>query len=386
MAKKATDNPANNKPKKGRIKHVFPGNNTANGFHSFYDYIIPYDTTRIFIIKGGPGVGKSTFMRKIGEAMLERGYDIEFHHCSSDNGSLDGVVIPFIGIALIDGTAPHVVDPKNPGCVDEIIHLGDYWDEEGMRANKAEILEANQEVSRNFARAYRFLKAAQAVYDDWERANQEAMDYGKANKITAELIEKVFNNKPVTDKLGEERHLFASANTPDGIINYLETIVGPCEKRFVIEGRPGTGKSTLLKKVANAAVERGFAVEMYHCALNPEKVEHVVIPELSVAFTKSIEPHLYSPQNGDEKIDMDICLDADILEKYEQVVEEDEKMFTDIFNRGISFISKAKKVHDLMETFYIPNMDFDAVSKLWERTLDRIIGYADEIENGADVG
>lgn len=364
---------------KGRIKHVFPGGNTSQGFYSFYDYIIPTDTTRIFIIKGGPGVGKSTFMRKIGEAMLERGFDLEFHHCSSDNGSLDGVVIPAIGVALIDGTAPHVVDPKNPGCVDEIIHLGDYWNEAGMRNNKRNIIDANREVGRLFARAYRFLKAAQVVYDDWERANQEAMDYGKANLITSDLIKKVFTRE-IGNKVGAERHLFASAITPEGMMNYLETIVGPCDKRYIIEGRPGTGKSTLLKKIATAAIERGYKVEMYHCALNPEKVEHVVIPELSMAFTKSIEPHKYAVKDGDEMINMDVCLKPEVLKKYEVLVEENEAIFNDLFNRAIKFISQAKKTHDLMETYYIPNMDFEAVSKVWEKTLDRIIGYAEEME------
>ena len=96
---------------KGKIRHMFPGGNTSKGFFSFYNYIISQEEAkRIFILKGGPGVGKSTFMKKTANEMLERGYDVEFMHCSSDNNSLDGVVIPNIGVALIDGTAPHVVD------------------------------------------------------------------------------------------------------------------------------------------------------------------------------------------------------------------------------------------------------------------------------------
>ena len=59
---------------RGSIKRVFPGGNTPLGFFSYYDYIIPTDAERIFVIKGGPGVGKSTFMKKIGEAMLDSGY------------------------------------------------------------------------------------------------------------------------------------------------------------------------------------------------------------------------------------------------------------------------------------------------------------------------
>ncbi len=93
---------------KGRIRHMFPGGNTPQGFFSYYQYILGQEeATRIFVIKGGPGVGKSTFMKKIGFAMLENGYDVEFMHCSSDNNSLDGVVIPSVGVALLDGTAPH---------------------------------------------------------------------------------------------------------------------------------------------------------------------------------------------------------------------------------------------------------------------------------------
>lgn len=94
--------------KKGSVKKVFPGGNTAKGFYSYYDNIIGMDATRLFIIKGGPGVGKSSFMKKIANEMLERGYDIEFHQCSSDNNSVDGIVIPALKIAMIDGTAPHV--------------------------------------------------------------------------------------------------------------------------------------------------------------------------------------------------------------------------------------------------------------------------------------
>ena len=95
---------------KGRIRHMFPGGNTSKGFFSFYDYIIcQEDAARIFIIKGGPGVGKSTFMKKTALEMANMGYDVEFMHCSSDNNSLDGIVVPRAGIAMIDGTAPHVV-------------------------------------------------------------------------------------------------------------------------------------------------------------------------------------------------------------------------------------------------------------------------------------
>lgn len=97
----------------GHIKKVFPGGNTSQGFYSFYNYILGPDPQRLFILKGGPGVGKSTFIRHVGETMLAKGYDVEFHYCASDNNSLDGVVIPKLQVGIIDGTAPHVVSSLN---------------------------------------------------------------------------------------------------------------------------------------------------------------------------------------------------------------------------------------------------------------------------------
>ena len=65
-------------------------------------------------------------MKKMGEAFSSHGLDMEYHWCSSDNQSLDGIVIGQ-KICILDGTAPHVVYPPCPGAVDEILNLGYYW-------------------------------------------------------------------------------------------------------------------------------------------------------------------------------------------------------------------------------------------------------------------
>ncbi|MGI6361693.1 MAG: ATPase [Bacillota bacterium] len=93
--------------RQGKARYIFPGSNTPQGFHSFYQEVLQ-GLERIFILKGGPGVGKSTLIRKIGQAILDRGYDVEFWQCSSDCDSLDGVMIPALSLAVVDGTTPQV--------------------------------------------------------------------------------------------------------------------------------------------------------------------------------------------------------------------------------------------------------------------------------------
>ena len=77
----------------GNIRKMFPGGNTSQGFYSYYKYILSDDAKRIFIIKGGPGTGKSNFMKRTAREMADLGYDMELHYCSSDFDSLDAIVI-----------------------------------------------------------------------------------------------------------------------------------------------------------------------------------------------------------------------------------------------------------------------------------------------------
>lgn len=363
---------------RGFCKRVFPGGNTAYGFYSFYEYIAGPDATRILIIKGGPGVGKSTFMRRIAEAMMEKGYDVELHQCSSDNDSVDGVVIPGAGVALIDGTAPHILDPRHPGCVDEILHLGDFWDERGMRLHRERIVECNRRIGDLFAHAYRFLRAAKEVYDDWGAVHSRALEYGRANQLAAELGERICGSAPVAAVPGRARHLFASAISPRGLVHHLETIMEQLPRVVVLQGPPGSGKSTLLHKVATYVQERGFDVECYHCSLNPFRLEHLVVPALGVGVVTSVEPHLYWPPQPEAVVDLGACLRTEEVASWAQVTQEDQRLYWELLERAVNFIARAKEVHDEMECYYTPHMNFTAIDELRERTLQRILAYCQE--------
>lgn len=362
----------------GKVKEVFPGGNTPQGFVSFFDYIIPADTCRIMILKGGPGVGKSTFMKKIANRMMEKGYDVEFHHCSSDDDSLDAVVFPKIGVALLDGTSPHIVDPKHPGAVDEIIHLGDYWDETGIRKHKDEIISINQKIGKMFQRAYRFLRAAKSIHDDLEITVGEGLDIGLANQRAATLIETLFNGCLIGERIGFCRKLFGSAITPTGFVHHLETVFAPYQHIWMVTGEAGTGKATLIAKLAQAAVERGMNCEAYYCPFDPDKMEHLVIPELNIAVTTGVDPHRVDLDDRKvTMIDMNQCLRPGHWQKVQAVIAEDRQFIDELTKRAIHCLAETKREHDRLEQYYIPYMDFQAISALGEGILARVLKDAE---------
>ena len=95
-----------------QITHFFAGANSGNGFQNLFSEMVDLEDTYDFmILKGGPGVGKNTFMREIGKTMERAGTPVEYLWCSGDPDSLDGVVIPALRCAVCDGTSPHGTAP-----------------------------------------------------------------------------------------------------------------------------------------------------------------------------------------------------------------------------------------------------------------------------------
>ena len=111
-----------------RITNFFAGANSGDGFQNLFSEIAELeDTYDLMILKGGPGVGKNTFMREIGRSMEAAGTPVEYLWCSGDPDSLDGVILPALRCAVVDGTAPHDKEIKGHRAKPSRIH-GPYSD------------------------------------------------------------------------------------------------------------------------------------------------------------------------------------------------------------------------------------------------------------------
>ncbi|MHC0036617.1 PRK06851 family protein [Pseudoneobacillus sp. C159] len=361
----------------GKIRNYYAGGNTARGFHNLYDSNLQ-GLERLFILKGGPGTGKSSLMKKIGEEWLHRGYDIELLHCSSDNNSIDGVINRDLGVGIVDGTAPHVIEPKAPGAVEEYVNLGEAWDSAKLAAEKGNIVTLSDKISDAFQTAYATFAEALSIHDEWEKIYINSMDFEKADGLTNNLINKFFG-KMKLNKKSDVRHRFLGAATPQGAVDFVPNLTEDLSKRYFIKGRAGSGKSTLLKKIAGVAEERGFDVEVYHCGFDPNSLDMVIVRELGFAIFDSTAPHEYFPsQDTDEIIDM---YEELIAPSTDEIFAED---IADIAGRykakmkeAISHLANAKSLHDQLEEIYVGAMDFEIVNGIQEKIQSEI----DKMEN-----
>lgn len=133
----------------------FLGSNSANGFYSCYNHFCtPKKDNFLWVIKGGPGCGKSSFMRKIGEAAENAGLDVEYVICSGDPDSLDGVYIPEKQLGYVDGTAPHVIEASYPAAYSAYLDLGQFYDRKALMEHRENIVDTNRSYKTLYQKAY----------------------------------------------------------------------------------------------------------------------------------------------------------------------------------------------------------------------------------------
>ncbi len=360
------------------IRKLFPASNTTEGFYSFFDYIIQSEGRKLYILKGGPGVGKSTFMREIENYVLEKGFDVEEFYCSSDPESLDAIAVPQLKVALLDGTAPHIIDPKNPGVTDELVHLGDSLDREKLAAAGETIIKLSKKKSKLFSIAYSQLREARVAYDEWSGYVNDALNYPAYIQAVSRLLENIFTDaKDENREYSKSRHLFASAITPKGLWSYIDSLIKPSMKIYALEGMPGSGAKEALSAIANQAELLGLATEQMHCPFEPKKLNMVIIPSIGVTV-------IYTSGFGDklkdiidqlqivEHIDFDSLLEWDSIEEYKAELEDAKNRWKQLVDKAVEHIARAKEIHGELERYYVAAMDFDDVKLKVQEVKDEI--------------
>lgn len=350
------------------LRRLYPGGHTSLGFFSYFDQILPFaQARRIYALKGGPGVGKSTFMRKMGEHLSARGENVELFPCASDPDSLDGLLAPGLGLLFVDGTAPHIVDPRWPGAVDGIINLGDCLDERALTTHKAAIGALSLDIAASYARAYRYLGAAERLREDSAALLLAHADPGGFNAAADALIHEFLPNA-AAQRPGRARRMFASAITARGCACALGS--QPARDIVALGGPWTTPTDLILSRLMDEALRRGFDAEGYCCALNPRRLEHVYLPAVETLFI-TVNP--YHGQDLPARRQVDLNAHISVPTAGEQdILVRNEDLFLSLLRAATDALGASKSLHDALEEYYVRHMDYARADAIFEQTLTRI--------------
>lgn len=352
---------------------TFLGANTPSGFSSLFDELYnPYEKYRAYIIKGGPGTGKSSFMKKVAAAAEEKGYDCERVYCSSDPKSLDGVIIPALSLCIADGTAPHVVEPKFPGACENILNLGQFWDEKKLYKKADEIKALTVENSLYHRRSTLYLSAAGAIYEDIERLLSFCVDKEKAEgfafRFSQREIPKKKNSSP-----GKKSRRYISAVSPEGLIYLDETVKTLASRVIGIEDEYGIVAPILLERIGEYACAAGHDVIFCRCPMRAKDItEHIIIPEIGLCVMTVRSEHT-TKILPDRLIHGSRFIDSEKIKRHKNRTAYSKKTAKELTAKSVELLKNAKATHDKLEKCYIDAMDFAKLDKFTEKFIKKVI-------------
>lgn len=167
--------------------------------------------------------------------------------------------------------------------------------------------------------------AAHKIHDEKESVYIKHMDFELLDVLAEALLQRILRGrKSNTFGEGHVTNRFFGAPLATRNIDYIAPLTADIQKRYLIKGRPGSGKSTFMKKIASALLNQGIDVEIYHCSMDPNSLDMIVARELSVALFDCTPPHEYAPLAGkDEIIDLyKECLPSDVDERNKETLSK----------------------------------------------------------------
>lgn len=328
----------------------FLGANSSRGFYSLYSEFCSGEDDYLHIIKGGPGTGKSGFMRRIGMAAEAQGHEVEYVLCSGDPNSLDGIYIPALHKGWVDGTAPHVTEPRCFGYNSDYVNLGHFCKTPLDVSSKDYVNQLNQRYKACYSSAYDYLKAAALLRKNSLKSSPDARQLKEIHRNIQEIL------NDCTECQGSRANFiprFMHAICCKGDLYLSESISTLCKQNYVIQFDVLTN-SAILRTVAELASAHVSKLIVCLDPLEPELFEAVLLPEHGLSFVSAA----YKTE-----------LDGELLQgaaSAPHTADGSTDMENRVRNMALDRLRQAKELHDELEGFYKSAMDFAALDEFTE--------------------
>jgi len=336
----------------------FAASNSAEGFVNYFPQIFSnQNCSRVYIIKGGPGTGKSRFMREVANEAENRGLTVKYYYCSSDPESLDGIIIDEMRVGMLDGTAPHIFEPMLVGAREQIINLGEFWDGRKLAQKQSEIQSLTAQKSQAYARAYLLLSA-----------------YGKILNTEDALLSPCINRIKMTGAIKRWLHKLPSSATPTQTVGLcravgmngkakLDTYENTAKMLFTVSDSYRAAH-LFLDELWIEAVKRGMSVAVSYDPIMRGRVDALCLCDAGITFVVG--------DVGEHKINVKRFIDEqelktvkDRFKKLENAARELDKLIEDSF-------AEVRSCHFALEDIYIGTMNFDAKEKYTENFIKKL--------------
>ena len=340
----------------------FAASNSGQGFKNYYEEIFG-DSDRIFVIKGGPGTGKSRFMSEVAEYATARGRKCERYYCSSDPNSLDGIRLcrDRETISVIDGTPPHAWEPRLPGVRDEIVNLGEFWNDDLLRQRSDEIKTIDERKSELWREAYRWLSGSLDMCESIKRTSVKYIDGSALCDVAEDIL------KGIDD--GEEFKTQTALISSVGMYGRvsLGEYFARADELYIVKDYFISGH-ILLTELLALARKKKLSVRISYDPVDAERMDGIFFDRSRLCVVVSDA----SVEREYKSIDMrDLChIDGDGILS----VKYAERVRVAMLDGACDTLEEINRLHFELEKIYSTAMDFEAKEAFTRGFCKKIFG------------
>ncbi|MFC5407635.1 nucleoside-triphosphatase [Cohnella soli] len=156
-------------------------------------------------------------------------------------------------------------------------------------------------------------------------------------------------------------HYFARGNTAHGAHFLYKSAFDGLNKIFVLTGPQGTGKSTVIRSLADRQMDQGQHVQCFHSPLRPDELDGIILTELKVGIIDGRVCEGISENEAGEIVFIHFgdALDNSLIAPGQtEVIEDIRGKLNSAYSKAYETFLTALRIHDEWEKYYIDNMDF----------------------------
>jgi len=332
------------------MERYFLGSNTGYGFYGNYDKELK-NKRKVILLKGGPGTGKSSILKKIAKEAKDRGLDYELWYCSGDPDSLDGVFIKDCNTAITDATAPHASGADLPKIKDFLYDLAGSLSERELARHGSEVKILLNNKKQHFMRVNQHLKTALCHYYnkiELERQDLRVEDIRAYAAVVAQELR--------GEEQGDRRMLFTRAICPSGQSEYFDHLL--LRKIYKVSG--------------STAARNAFFEELSGLMSGGTIILNPLDPNVPDGFMTKDTAVVSDAGHSTKAIAENINLTAYDKAHDTLSIDEERNEETTHIALAIEELEKARECHLSAEKYFISAMDFDRNDRIYKEILGDI--------------